>query len=145
MKDAESMVKRAERTMHSEHKAPRFQHDCARCVYLGRHDFHTRGVFHRYDLYWCAHPSTPNLSSLIARYGDGGPEYRSSHPPEAFCVGFEPNDIERVILARAVERSIYKPWDRKQQLEGALRNAIEDLESGYVKEALAMLKAMQGG
>lgn len=58
------------------HPTPRWTHDCHRCVFLG-------GVVlnQRYDVYWC--PPAPAGSgsvldgTLLARYGDDGPEYAS--------------------------------------------------------------------
>ena len=124
-----------------QHKAPRFRHDCDRCVYLGRFDYHVRGRFYRHDLYWCASLSLDSLASFIARFGDDGPEYRSSHPPEAFCVDYDPSAMERVTLARAIEVGLYRPWERRRQLEGVIRCAVEDLEFGMPDEALVMLKS----
>jgi hypothetical protein len=45
---------------------PLWQHDCQKCVLLGTVSFH--------DLYYC-----PGIlgGSVIARYGNDGPEYRS--------------------------------------------------------------------
>lgn len=45
---------------------PRYQHDCAMCVYLGQ--------YNEYDLYYCAQAGVP---TVIARYGNKGPEYTS--------------------------------------------------------------------
>lgn len=45
---------------------PQFQHDCERCTFHGR--------FQGHDVYTCQ-------SSVIARYGNDGPEYKSL--PEA--------------------------------------------------------------
>lgn len=44
---------------------PRFTHDCATCVYLGR--------FGDYDLY---HHAT-GIETVVARYGSDGPDYTS--------------------------------------------------------------------
>lgn len=46
---------------------PKFQHDCSRCVYLGHFEDH--------DLYYCAGEPT-----VIARFGDEGPDYGSGLP-----------------------------------------------------------------
>lgn len=46
---------------------PKFQHDCPNCSFLG----HFRG----HDLYWCQEQR--GLWTVIARYGDDGPEYKS--------------------------------------------------------------------
>lgn len=45
---------------------PRFQHDCDVCVWLGRME--------RWDLYSCPQNGHP---TVVARYGDDGPEYES--------------------------------------------------------------------
>lgn len=47
---------------------PKFTHDCNECVFLGHEDNH--------DLYWCGE-SIPFNWTVIARYGDGGPDYTS--------------------------------------------------------------------
>jgi hypothetical protein len=119
-------------------KKPRFTHDCNGCVYLGTYDKHVRGEFNRWDLYWCK-SKNENLSSLIARYGDEGHEYRSSHPPEAFCVDYEPTEIERETLARALVRGLYTPWIKRKELEGAIRIALSDLECNDLETARKML------
>ena len=51
---------------------PRFQHDCTACTYLGQHD--------EFDLYFCPQGSFP---TVIARYGDDGPEYQSGLIPRS--------------------------------------------------------------
>lgn len=43
---------------------PKFTHDCDACTFLGTYD----GI----DLYFC-----PGEPTIIARYGDDGPEYSS--------------------------------------------------------------------
>jgi hypothetical protein len=48
---------------------PKFKHDCEVCIFLGHHD--------DYDLYY--HPDMV-MDTLIARFGDGGPEYASGIP-----------------------------------------------------------------
>lgn len=49
---------------------PRFTHDCDRCRFIGQH-----GDF---DIYVCARPADSVLGpTLLARYGDDGPEYAS--------------------------------------------------------------------
>lgn len=71
---------------------PRYRHDCDRCRFLGRYAQPKRrhvGVpedaVTEVDLYWCLSPSTPELDSVIARFGDDGPEYAASHPPDCFA------------------------------------------------------------
>jgi hypothetical protein len=51
----------------SDIERPQFQHDCDSCYFLGR-----RGEF---DLYCCSQSELG--PSLIARYGNNGPEYSS--------------------------------------------------------------------
>lgn len=46
---------------------PKFKHDCTSCVYLGHFEDH--------DLYYC-----PNDPTVIARFGDEGPDYGSGLP-----------------------------------------------------------------
>jgi hypothetical protein len=45
---------------------PRYQHDCTACTFLG--------TYKEFDLYFCPQVGHP---TLIARYGDKGPEYQS--------------------------------------------------------------------
>lgn len=53
--------------------APKWKHDCDKCRFLGQ----TIGGRHISDLYVCD-TSGPDMSpTLIARYGDDGPEYLS--------------------------------------------------------------------
>ena len=49
---------------------PKFKHDCKNCRFLG--------TFFDHDVYICEQPEILG-SSIIARYGDAGPEY-ASHP-----------------------------------------------------------------
>lgn len=56
---------------------PRFKHDCTGCTFLGHYDDGDE----KRDIYWCCSPSDPILDSIIARFGDDGPEYRSQLPP----------------------------------------------------------------
>lgn len=44
----------------------RYKHDCETCKFLGH--------YNEYDLYYC---SQTGLPTVIARYGDDGPEYTS--------------------------------------------------------------------
>lgn len=47
--------------------APKFTHDCDRCIFLGQDAEH--------DFYFC--PSPSEMHTVIARYGNDGPEYLS--------------------------------------------------------------------
>jgi len=46
---------------------PRYTHDCDSCKFLGEHK--------QFDLYFCARCDG---GSVIARYGDNGPDYASA-------------------------------------------------------------------
>jgi len=48
--------------------APKYKHDCSQCTFLGH--------FANHDVYVCQIQGE-SLTSLIARYGDDGPEYAS--------------------------------------------------------------------
>jgi hypothetical protein len=50
---------------------PRYQHDCTACTYLGQ--------YKEFDLYFC--PQGGNIPTVIARYGNDGPEYQSGLVP----------------------------------------------------------------
>ncbi len=51
---------------------PLFTHDCDNCKFLGRYDGH--------DLYVCPSRERPSrMWSVLARYGNDGPEYASGH------------------------------------------------------------------
>lgn len=50
---------------------PRYKHDCDSCTFLGTRLNH--------DLYFCGDPQGDDTGiSLIARYSDDGPDYKSS-------------------------------------------------------------------
>lgn len=49
--------------------APRFQHDCESCLYLGQHD--------KADLYFCGDQIVGSRCTVIARYSSDGPDYQS--------------------------------------------------------------------
>lgn len=46
---------------------PKFQHDCVNCISLGE--------FNDHDLYFCL--QSGDRATVIARYGDDGPDYTS--------------------------------------------------------------------
>lgn len=50
--------------LHTPH--PYYQHTCPHCIFLGN--------FEDYDLYFC---HNAKLDTVIARYGDNGPDYTS--------------------------------------------------------------------
>lgn len=49
-----------------------YKHDCDKCIYLGPAHDSVDGYF--VDLYWCG---SANMPTVIARYGDDGPDYKS--------------------------------------------------------------------
>jgi hypothetical protein len=53
---------------------PRYEHDCSRCVFLGR--------YREYDLYWCPQDRSPPNAwpTVIARWSSCGPDYLSGMP-----------------------------------------------------------------
>jgi len=67
----------------------KYKHDCKECKFLGQYEFKSE----IYDLYFCEQDGLP---TIIARYGDDGPEYISGL---SFADRFEP-------LKEARERSI---------------------------------------
>lgn len=84
-----------------EFDRPQFQHDCSKCKFLG----HWEGIDPNYatprtvrlDLYYCAQSSC-NSPTVIARYGNDGPDYTSGIPCK----------IEPLQVAQA--RAIYKGY-----------------------------------
>ncbi len=60
---------------------PQFQHDCEKCIFLGRYGenyYNTRSMQNEwieYDLYHCG--GETNWPTVIARYGNEGPQYSS--------------------------------------------------------------------
>lgn len=103
---------------------PVHQHDCDRCVYLGtinRDRFGDDVDGNKIDCYWCKSPSSPNLDSVIGRFGSNGPDYSSSLPPEAFAMGDEYLiNAERWYLyaiLQATLKGLYKkvyPWQTRK-------------------------------
>lgn len=55
--------------------SPQFHHDCDKCVFLGRF---TCEMYGECDLYYADHGGMPD--TVIARYGNDGPEYTSGMP-----------------------------------------------------------------
>lgn len=59
---------------------PQHEHDSECCTFLGRHG--------KVDIWWCEKKGnrvSMSLTSVLGRYGSDGPEYASSHPPQAFA------------------------------------------------------------
>jgi hypothetical protein len=91
-----------------------FQHDCCECLFLGTTD-DPRG--RSYDLYVCAKASTAQTlgPSLIARYGNEGPEYISM--PWKLVAQTKPRDLpEGIIMAHdTVVRRIFTEFRTEMQ------------------------------
>lgn len=79
---------------------PSFVHDCEVCTFLGCHKAE-KGTF---DLYYCGQA----YLTVIARYGDNGPDYLSAGP-----VPLDGSDLSSPILAEAQKRA------REKNLTGA--------------------------
>lgn len=79
-----------EQRLHTEMKVvgPVFTHDCESCRFLGHYDGN--------DLYYC-HPKTQLLPTVVARFGDDGPEYTSAVP----VLQLHPSLAEAARLARS--------------------------------------------
>lgn len=58
-----------DREVEEDYGTPRFEHDCDACKFLGN----VKG----WDLYWCSQGGGPNISTVIARFSDSGPDYIS--------------------------------------------------------------------
>jgi hypothetical protein len=71
---------------------PKYQHDCESCKYLGTSKANILNVESECDFYICGNEE---LRTLIARYGDDGPEYSST--PLFACVTFTPLDLIAIL------------------------------------------------
>ena len=79
---------------------PRYTHDCDKCEYLGGMEF--EGEYH--DLYCCPQGERP---TVIARWGDDGPEYRSGIEFAIdYALGARPKDSPAALLAEALARAV---------------------------------------
>lgn len=88
-------------------KEPKFQHDCDHCTYLGTSNLDGKP----HDWYICRGADS---SSLIARYGSDGSDYRSTLvgcgyglsllEKAALTLGWDPSSIEREAMFRAMVR-----------------------------------------
>lgn len=56
---------------------PLYQHDCDVCIYLGRYSSDCLGPLLEFDLYLHPVHQHPLGGSIIARYGNEGPDYES--------------------------------------------------------------------
>lgn len=72
-------------------RQPRYDHDCSSCVFLGQ--------FGEYDLYFC-----PGETTLLCRFGDEGPEYKSGFE---FALCFV--DADHFHYAEALYRALQIP------------------------------------
>lgn len=85
---------------------PQFVHDCDRCIFLGRWRGRAYGYLPEteYDLYVCVNRGHRPLDSWLARYGNHGSEYLSSHPPEAFAQPYTQQPWEQEVARRFAEK-----------------------------------------
>lgn len=74
---------------------PKFEHDCADCVFLGPY---IEGINTRYDLYFCMQGG--HIPTVIARWSNKGPDYYSG-------LGFNLIPLQ-VAERRAVSRGLLK-------------------------------------
>ena len=84
-------------------ETPQFKHDCDICTFLGRYEGNEDwGDGGKYDLY--VHISGDNdfLTTVLARYGDEGWEYRSG-----MCFAKDGHPVEEA-LRRAIERGLLR-------------------------------------
>lgn len=117
----------------SQTRPPRYQHDCDKCTYLGQ--FEDQEQSEIYDLYWCKNPQEPILDSVIARYGNDGHEYRSSHPPGAFsglCTGAL---CYQEALKRAEKAGFYDPKIAGTHFKVVVNVKTVYYKRGFEKEA----------
>lgn len=70
---------------------PRFRHECAKCVFVGRHEAH--------DLYYCE--LSPVMPTVIARFGNEPQDYTSGLALANFVRPLG------VALERALERKLW--------------------------------------
>jgi len=71
---------------------PKYAHNCDRCEFLGGW---TSPEGTTYDLYYC--PQLPGLPTILARWGNDGPDYLSG----VYCAGGNPPLREAFIRAQA--------------------------------------------
>lgn len=96
---------------------PKFAHDCASCVFLGRYvDTNKTEV----DLY--AHGGEGILRTVIARFGSAGPDYSSGLP---FSYGLSSALTEARL--RAQEKGLFE-YDWKQALHYAKAGSAQHKE-----------------
>lgn len=59
-------------SMDSSANTKNYEHDCDKCIFLGSWDDADQSVITTYDLYFCPQH---NLPTVVARYGNDGPDY----------------------------------------------------------------------
>lgn len=87
-------------------ETPTFTHDCAACQFLGKYKRSEWDDRAPDDLYYC--PKTDG-GTVLARYGDDGPEYTSCPIPILLYAGYP---YEHPLL-EATRRQI-KRWQEKE-------------------------------
>lgn len=84
-----------------------FQHDCDRCIPLGTG--HQEGEKGSYDLYFCP-DNRHGFHTVLARYGNDGPDYRSfavdSNVKKLFEIN--PKHVLAVTYQKAVAMGYFK-------------------------------------
>jgi hypothetical protein len=68
--EREPIAKVHDQEQEDDYGVPRYVHDCEACQFLGSS---SKGM----DLYWCSQGGGPNISTVIARFGNEGPDYFS--------------------------------------------------------------------
>lgn len=101
---------------------PQFEHDCDSCIYLGTYSDYSSGNprAKHVDCYWCNIGKEENsaLASILGRYSSAGPDYSSSHPPEAFASGQDYLHYAQAwylfSIVQAIRAGLYKPASLEQ-------------------------------
>lgn len=60
--------------LHKGSNTKNYEHDCDKCIFLGSWNDLEPSFQKTYDLYFC---SQHNLPTVVARYGNDGPDYHS--------------------------------------------------------------------
>lgn len=80
-------------------REPQYEHDCEKCVYLSDYG--------DYDLYWC--PQDPVGETVLARFGNEGPDYVSC-PPSLIRHEMADHPLP-VAVRRAMEMGLIRSQD----------------------------------
>lgn len=117
---------------------PIYTHDCDACTYLGQYEH--EGTM--YDLYFHGtHEGRSINTTVIARYGDDGPDYCSG-------LGFAERDIQpyKEALDRAVAKGLYNPQKQPVRMIGeAQMSAAQALGAAQDAMVKAWSASLQEG